>query len=93
MKKLPIGIAVIAALVTTNYHASIANAQQGTNAPLKPAQLQGQFHSVARGVHVYCPGNTPSKYCKPPAQTAPTNTKPSKTKAHSGTVITAPSKF
>jgi hypothetical protein len=40
---------------------SAGNAQQGTNAPLKPAQLQAQFHSVARGVHVYCPGDTPFK--------------------------------
>jgi hypothetical protein len=64
---------------------SAGNAQQGTNAPLKPAQLQAQFHSVARGVHVYCPGNTPFKYCKPPAQNAPTNIKSSKTKAHGGT--------
>jgi len=39
-----------------------------------------QAGSMARGVHVYCPGNSPFKYCKPPAQNAPTNPNPAKHK-------------
>jgi hypothetical protein len=27
-----------------------------------------QAGSMTRGVHVYCPGNSPFKYCKPPVQ-------------------------
>jgi hypothetical protein len=50
------------------------------------AATNTQSGSVKRGTHVYCPGNSPFKYCKPPAQNVPIAPKPAKSKQHGGTV-------
>ena len=56
--------------------ATISTLQPG----LAQAGTNTHAGSMARGVHVYCPGNSPFKYCKPPAQNAPPTPKPAKNK-------------